>query len=417
MCVLDTLPEGRKLSFVKKLSEAEVVVIVARPTTLKGLLSRLKRPAQLEERARPAQRPVKDCEVLTDNPLGEYNEARELLNEDGLPSRAWINHAEEELSTPKPLPQIGETKATWVSPPYTFTLARFKNLEAKTLFGGLDIDLPGEEYLAWHGPVRVLLLQPVGYIWFGGTNDPTMFQIGCYAQDYFMVYGAEGVHHAFRRVPTFDRPIPTLRFRDRANHILSLPASRWNIYKLETRENFINEESEESSSDDDGVPYNPPWDDVSRQTEDMDSKPEPFIMRKTGVGEDLEEVERQVRDLIDEKESLVQLLIARDGDITGIKEAFVAEKTKLKVEKTKLANQSKPGLQRRKNMETWPLRSFTSSRNGTPRETISSGQLADVIGQAIDRVDPLVKPSSELAVQDQTGDNMNPPTPFDIPEL
>uniref|UniRef100_A0A803QEE5 Uncharacterized protein n=1 Tax=Cannabis sativa TaxID=3483 RepID=A0A803QEE5_CANSA len=133
---------------------------------------------------------------------------------------------EEELAALEPLPQRGEHEASWVSPSYTFTPVRFKNLLAKNSVGGLDADL------------------------------------------------SEGVHHAFQRIPTFDWLIPTLRLMDKDNHILSLSASRWIICMASKLGEFVKrntvgtlgEESpskvsrkEGSSSTHSGLPPPPPY--------------------------------------------------------------------------------------------------------------------------------------------------------------
>uniref|UniRef100_A0A803NFD1 Uncharacterized protein n=1 Tax=Cannabis sativa TaxID=3483 RepID=A0A803NFD1_CANSA len=83
-----------------------------------------------------------------------YNDAGEPLNEDGLPSYAETDHAEEELVALVPLPQRGEPEATW-------------------------------------GQSRYFYFSQLGYIWFGGRNDPAMSKIGGYVRDYFMGYGAK----------------------------------------------------------------------------------------------------------------------------------------------------------------------------------------------------------------------------------
>uniref|UniRef100_A0A803PRV7 Uncharacterized protein n=1 Tax=Cannabis sativa TaxID=3483 RepID=A0A803PRV7_CANSA len=67
-----------------------------------------KGPTEPKERARLARRHVRECDIRTDNPMGSYTEAREPLNLAGLPSQLGIDHAEEELEAPEPLPKRGE---------------------------------------------------------------------------------------------------------------------------------------------------------------------------------------------------------------------------------------------------------------------------------------------------------------------
>uniref|UniRef100_A0A803PUM8 Uncharacterized protein n=1 Tax=Cannabis sativa TaxID=3483 RepID=A0A803PUM8_CANSA len=152
--VPNTLPEGRRSSFVKKPFEAEVAIKVAqdrlhRLTRLRGLLSRLRglfswlrgllslrkghdQPGDLSNTVRSHKQPLRG-----------YNGAREPLNEDELPSCVGTDHAKEELTILELLPQIGELEAAWMSLPSTLTPTRFKNLVVKNCSGALTLTCQG----------------------------------------------------------------------------------------------------------------------------------------------------------------------------------------------------------------------------------------------------------------------------------
>uniref|UniRef100_A0A803Q2Y8 Uncharacterized protein n=1 Tax=Cannabis sativa TaxID=3483 RepID=A0A803Q2Y8_CANSA len=174
--------------------------------------------------------------------FGGFNKEGQPMSEAGEVLKAGEDYITEEYIEAISLRRQGTLRDWWVSPPSVVTRAKMKN-SLKHGWGE-----PSPHDTSWLFNLKSSSKQNrLGYFyfsqfkekWLTGTTNTVVSKLGNFVDEYYFFQGMDTVHTSFQQVPSYYLSPFTLGLKRRAQKILQLPDTAWNITLLAIEANFV----------------------------------------------------------------------------------------------------------------------------------------------------------------------------------